>query len=153
MIYVLWLKLQRTCSRGCSATVNFIFWKISLTLYSLSPPIGARSTLQCPTLPCRLSGLTKPCKPYKESRNRFLADTRVRQPYLNYRSARLYRLAESIHWSMPGLLKRLQIRALVFLYRTFRVDQRSPQSSLSGHYCDSYCVILHLWPYISTPVF
>jgi hypothetical protein len=31
----------------------------------------------------------------------------VRQPYLTYRPARLYRLAESI----PGLLKRLQIRA------------------------------------------
>jgi hypothetical protein len=33
----------------------------------------------------------------------------VRQPYLSCRTARLHRLAESI----PGLLKRLQIRALI----------------------------------------
>ncbi len=37
----------------------------------------------------------------------------VRQPYLAYRSARLHRLAESIPWNrFPGVLKRLQIRAL-----------------------------------------
>ncbi len=37
----------------------------------------------------------------------------VRQPFLTYRPARLHRQAESI----PGLLKRLQIRTLVaFLY-------------------------------------
>jgi hypothetical protein len=49
------------------------------------------------------------CKPFKEPRNRFPACGPVTQPYLPYRPARLRRLAESI----PGLLKRLQIRAMV----------------------------------------
>ncbi len=44
----------------------------------------------------------------------------VRQPYLMYRLSRLHRLAESI----PGLLKRLQIRALLAL----QTDTRDPPS-------------------------
>ncbi len=58
--------------------------------------------------PCR----ARICKPFKEPRIRFPAWRvgSVRQPYLSYRPARLHRLAESI----PGLLKSLQIRALVY---------------------------------------
>ncbi len=47
------------------------------------------------------------CKPFKDPRNRFPAWRA--STYLTYWPARLHRLAESI----PGLLIRLQIRALV----------------------------------------
>ena len=47
------------------------------------------------------------CKPFKEPGIDSQPGGPVRQPYLLYRLARLHRLAESI----PGLLKRLQIRA------------------------------------------
>jgi hypothetical protein len=47
------------------------------------------------------------CKSFKEPGIDSQPGRPVRQPYLLYRLARLHRLAESI----PGLLKRLQIRA------------------------------------------
>ncbi len=52
------------------------------------------------------------CKPFKEPRNRFPASGPVRQPYLTYRPSRLHRLRgiDSLE-PIPGLLKRLQIRA------------------------------------------
>jgi hypothetical protein len=39
-------------------------------------------------------------------------DGPARKPYLTYRPTRLHRVAESISWTIPGLLKRLQTRAL-----------------------------------------
>jgi hypothetical protein len=48
------------------------------------------------------------CKPFKEPSNRLLAwRAGTTTLFVVYRAARLHRLAESI----PGLLKRLQIRA------------------------------------------
>jgi hypothetical protein len=38
----------------------------------------------------------------------------VRQPYLSYRPAMLHRLAESIPWTITGLLKSLKILALAY---------------------------------------
>jgi hypothetical protein len=47
----------------------------------------------------------------KESTPPTYVALQVRQPYLTYRAAKLHRLAESI----PGILKRLQIRSLLIL--------------------------------------
>jgi hypothetical protein len=47
------------------------------------------------------------CKPFKEPGIDSQPVGLVGQPYLSYRPARLHRLPESV----PGLLKRLQIRA------------------------------------------
>ncbi len=56
------------------------------------------------------------CKPFKEPRNRFPAWPAGSTTYLTYRPAGKHRLAESIPWNLsPGLLKRLQIRALILV--------------------------------------
>ncbi len=63
-------------------------------------------------------------KAFKEPRNRFPAwRAGTRQPYLSYRHARLHRLSKSI----PGLLKRLQIRAL--LWKRVGADVIMPPTS------------------------
>ena len=54
------------------------------------------------------------CKPFKKHGIDSQPGGPVRQPYLLYRLVRLHRLAESI----PGLLKRLQIRAQAKLAST-----------------------------------
>ncbi len=66
---------------------------------------GCTSPKQC----AQSGGLLRAriCRSFKEPRNRFLAWRAGRQAYLTHLPARLHWLAESI----PGLLKRLQIRA------------------------------------------
>jgi hypothetical protein len=77
------------------------------------------------------------CRPLKEHRNRFPAYRPGTIIYLAYRPARLHRLAESI----PGLLKRLQIWALV---TQASINNNKDKSLSQLMYCDN-CVNIFIW--------
>ncbi len=75
------------------------------------------------------------CKPVKETRNRFPAwRAGSVQPYLSYRPPRLHRLEESI----PGLLKRLQIRDQLHISEYGFASQNT--GVLCAHVCVCVCV-------------